>query len=225
MERRSWSVDARRGRLLLHLTAAVHLGYAIYYDVRYAQLPQLAVDLRLEPPIGGKFKYMTFLGGLLHLSYYTLALAYDLLRIRSLRSLRDYVMASLVVPLALTVGVTFWTLYGIDRETIYPAILDLIYPNWLNHAMHTYVVVYALVELGVTGHRYPDRRRGFAGLGVFMAGYIMWVHFVWLKTGIWVYPLLGALVWPLRILLFATIVGLGFVYYLIGERVNSVLWR
>ncbi|XP_016999591.2 androgen-induced gene 1 protein [Drosophila takahashii] len=221
MERRNWTNGLR---LLWHLTAAVHLGYAIYYDYRFAQLPQLAVTMRLEPPMGGKFKYMTFLGGLLQFGYYALALTYDLVRQRSLRRLRDYVLATYVVPLALTVGMTFWTLYGIDRESIYPELLDLVYPNWLNHTMHSFVVIYALVELGVTRHRYPERRRGFIGLGAFMAGYLMWIHYVWLSTGIWVYPFLGAIDWPLRILFFALILSLGFAYYLFGEHVNLVLW-
>uniref|UniRef100_A0A6P4E0F6 Androgen-induced gene 1 protein-like n=1 Tax=Drosophila rhopaloa TaxID=1041015 RepID=A0A6P4E0F6_DRORH len=174
MDRRNWSNGAR---LLLHLSAVVHLGYAIYYDFRFAQLPQLAVTLRLEPPMGGKFKYMTFLGGLVQFGYYALALTYDLFRMRSLRSLRDYMLATFVVPLSLTVSFTFWTLYVIDREAIYPGLLDLVYPSWLNHAMHTFVVVYALIELGITRHRYPHRSRGFAGLAAFMVGYLVWIHY------------------------------------------------
>ncbi|XP_017080111.1 androgen-induced gene 1 protein [Drosophila eugracilis] len=220
MERGNWS---NRARLLLHLSAAVHLGYAIYFDFKFTQLPQLAVTLRLEPPMGGKFKYMTFLSGLVQFGYYTLALTYDILRMGSLRKLRDYMFATLVIPLALTVGLTFWTLYGIDRESIYPSLLDFIYPNWLNHTMHTFVVVYAFVELGITRHRYPKRSRGFFGLGAFMSGYLVWIHYVWFRTGIWVYPFLGGIDWPLRVLFFALIVVLGFVYYLFGEHVNLVL--
>ncbi|KAH8296001.1 hypothetical protein KR054_000341, partial [Drosophila jambulina] len=225
MERSSWTGNARRARLLLHLSAAVHLGFAIYYDCRYAQLPQLAVQLGLEPPIGGKFKYMTFLAGLVHCFYYSLALAYDLLGIRLLQRLRDYVMASFVVPLALTVSVTFWTLYAIDRDAIYPPILDLVFPNWLNHTMHSCVVVYALLELGLTRHRYPLRRRAFVGLGVFMAAYLVWIHFVWLMTDVWVYPFLGVLAGTLRFLFFAALVALGFGYYLMGEWINRAIWR
>ncbi|KAH8264875.1 hypothetical protein KR038_006190 [Drosophila bunnanda] len=224
MERRSWTGNAHRASLLLHLSAAVHLGFAIYYDCRYTQLPHLAVELRLEPPIGGKFKYMTFLSGLVHCFYYILALTYDLLRIRVLRQLRDYVMASFVVPLAFTVGVTFWTLYAIDRDSIYPPILDLVYPMWLNHTMHSFVVVYAVLELSLTQHRYPLRRKAFTGLGIFMAAYLVWIHFLWLMTGIWVYPFLGAFAGLFRALFFAGIVGLGFGYYLMGEWINKVIW-
>ncbi|KAH8270137.1 hypothetical protein KR018_004415 [Drosophila ironensis] len=222
MERRI--LAAKGSRLLLHLLAASHLGYAIYYDFRYAQLPQLAVDLRLEAPIGGKFKYMTVLGGLLQFTYYALALFNDLTRDHTLRQMRDFIFASFVVPLAMTVSLTFWTLYSIDREAIYPGILDLVYPKWLNHAMHTFVVAYALLDLYVTPHKYPIRSRGFAGLGTFMAVYLVWMHFVWLRTGIWVYPFLGALGPSLRLLFFALVIFLGFIYYLLGEQLNGLRW-
>ncbi|XP_017089933.2 androgen-induced gene 1 protein [Drosophila bipectinata] len=225
MELRNWAGGAQLARLLLHFAATAHLGYAIYYDYRYAQLPQLAVDLRLEPPIGGKFKYMTFLGGLMQLGYYSLALTFDITRNRTLRPLRDYILASFVVPLSLTVSLTFWTLYAIDREAIYPGILDLVYPRWLNHAMHTFVVVYAMLELGFTRHRYPSRSQGFGGLATFMAGYLIWVHILWFRTSIWVYPFLGALSWPLRLMFFLLVITLGFLYYILGETLNSVRWR
>ncbi|XP_017059399.2 androgen-induced gene 1 protein [Drosophila ficusphila] len=225
MERSNWPVSARKARLLLHLTASLHLGYAIYFDYWFAQLPQLAVVLRLEPPIGGKFKYMTFLGGIIQFVYYFLALTYDLVRLSSLRTLRDYMMASFVVPLSLTVSLTFWTLFAIDRESIYPVVLDLVYPGWLNHAMHTFVVVYALLELAITHHRYPSRMKGFIGLGLFMVGYLAWIHFVWWVTGIWVYPFLGGIPWFLRVGFFILVMVLGFVYYRLGEHINHVIWE
>ncbi|XP_017136853.1 androgen-induced gene 1 protein [Drosophila miranda] len=224
MERGNVFANAYKTRLLLHLAASTHLGYAVYYDYVYAQLPPLAVEMRLEAPIGGKLKYMTFLCGLLQFTYYSLALAYDVVRVRRLMLLRDYMLASFVVPLALTVSLTFWTLYAIDRESIYPGLLDLIYPVWLNQSMHTIVVVYALVELCVTQHRYPARSKGLAGLGAFLVAYLAWIHYVWLRTGVWAYPFLGALAGPVRLVFFAAIVVLAFAYYLFGERMNSVLW-
>ncbi|XP_034655718.1 androgen-induced gene 1 protein [Drosophila subobscura] len=217
-------VHAYKTRLLLHLVAATHLGCAVCYDFLYARLPRLAVELRLEAPIGGKLKYLTFLCGLLQCAYYLLALVYDVLRARRLRLLRDFLLASYVVPLALTVSLTFWTLLAIGRESIYPGLLDLIYPAWLNQTLHSFVVLYALLELCLTQHRYPPRSRGLAGLALFMAAYLAWMHFIWLRTGIWVYPFLGALSATVRLLFLALIVGLSFVYYLLGERVNAVLW-
>ena len=30
---------------------------------------------------------------------------------------------------------TFWVLYAVDRELVYPKALDAIIPTWLNHIM------------------------------------------------------------------------------------------
>ncbi|XP_034121580.1 androgen-induced gene 1 protein [Drosophila guanche] len=224
MELGNGFVHAYKTRLLLHLVAATHLGCAVRHDYLYARLPQLAVELRLEAPMGGKLKYLTFLSGLLQFAYYLLALVYDVLRARRLRLLRDFLLASYVVPLGLTVSLTFWTLCAIGQESIYPGLLDLIYPAWLNHALHSFVVLYALLELCISQHRYPPRSRGLAGLALFMASYLAWLHYIWLRTGIWVYPFLGALSATVRLLFLALIVALSFAYYLLGERTNAVLW-
>ncbi|XP_030570453.1 androgen-induced gene 1 protein [Drosophila novamexicana] len=224
MERRIWLANAHKIRLVLHVAASVNLGYALYYDYMYVELPALAVELRLEPPMGGKFKYLTFLTGLLQTGYYMLALGQDLCHLRTLRQLRDYLLASFVVPLALTVSVTFWTLCAINRESIYPPFLDEVYPKWLNRTMHCYVVIYALLELCTTAHRYPKRGKGYAGLAAVMGCYLIWMHLVHYWTGIWIYPFLDALFGPLRLCFFALIVGLSFVYYRLGEHINCVLW-
>ncbi|EDW04878.1 GH23361 [Drosophila grimshawi] len=121
-------------RSVLRVVASVHLGYALYYEYRFTQL---AVQLRLDPAICGKFKYLTFLNELLQFVYNLLALCQDIRQQRAVRKLRDYLLASCVVPLALTMAVTYWTLCVINRETIYPEFLDLIYPKWLNQTQHS----------------------------------------------------------------------------------------
>ncbi|KAL7734922.1 hypothetical protein ACLKA6_011193 [Drosophila palustris] len=211
-------------RLLLHVVATLQLGYAVYYDYHYAKLPAMAVELRMEAPLGGKFKYLTFLNGLLQTGYHLLALSCDLWTLRGLHRLRDYLLASIVLPLGLTVSITFWALCGLYRESVYPDFLVRIYPVWLNQTMHTHVVVYALLDLCVAPHRYPQRKQGLAGLGIAMGCYLVWLHLVHYSTGIWVYPFLSALFAPLRWCFFALIVGLSFGCYLLGERLNYALW-
>lgn len=211
-------------RLLLHVVAPLHLGYAVYYDYKYAQLPVLAMELRLVTPLGGKFKYLTFLNGLLQTGYYMLALGYDLYPLYGLRQLRDYLLATFVVPLGLTASITFWTLYGIYRESVYLDFLDNIYPMWLNQTLHTMIVVYALLEICLAPHQYPQRNRGFTGLAMAMGLYLVWLVLVYYRTGIWVYPFLSALFELQRWCFFALIVVLSFGYYLLGEQLNYALW-
>ncbi len=55
------------------------------------------------------------------------------------RNLRHTMFARLSVSkrscLLQFVVITFWGLYAVDRELVYPAHLDKIIPWWLNHVM------------------------------------------------------------------------------------------
>lgn len=41
----------------------------------------------------------------------------------------------------------FWTLWSIDRELVLPEVLDAVVPSWLNHALHTVIIIPVVVEL------------------------------------------------------------------------------
>lgn len=47
----------------------------------------------------------------------------------ALRQLKDYVFGAFAWPLALNVGVSFWTLMAIDRELVLPKVLDPYFPT------------------------------------------------------------------------------------------------
>ena len=46
-----------------------------------------------------------------------------------IRKMKDYVMATFAFPVALNVGITFWGLYAIDRELVFPKALDAFFPR------------------------------------------------------------------------------------------------
>ena len=54
-----------------------------------------------------------------------------------LRRLEDGLYASLAFPIGVFVGVVFWTLFAIDREVVYPTVVDAYIPAHMNHLMHT----------------------------------------------------------------------------------------
>ena len=33
---------------------------------------------------------------------------------------------------------SFWSIYAVDRELVYPKVIDAIIPRWMNHAMVSY---------------------------------------------------------------------------------------
>ena len=46
-----------------------------------------------------------------------------------IRKVKDYTFASLVFPAAFNVGITFWGLYAVDRELVFPKVLDAVFPS------------------------------------------------------------------------------------------------
>lgn len=220
-----WLANMHKTSLVLHLLAGVHLGYTVYYEYLYVQMPYLAIYFGVLPTVGGKFKYLTFLNGVLQCIYYLIAILHDLLRLRRLRQLRDYLLASLVLPLALTVSLTFWTLCVIDGESIFPSFIQVIYPEWLNWTMHCGVSIYPFLDLYISAHQYPKRSHGLSALTTALLLYLIWMYYVVYSTGKWIYPFLGALLPVTRICFFAVVIVAAFGYYLVGERINYALWK
>ena len=72
------------------------------------------------------------------------------------------------------VGVQFWILMFIDRELVLPKAMDPFFPSWLNHIMHTNIMVFTVLEMVMTFRRYPKRSDGLKGLLGFMLVYLIW---------------------------------------------------
>lgn len=122
------------------------------------------------------------------------------------------------------VASTFWGLYLIDRELILPKVIDPYFPVWLNHLMHTNIVIFLLIEMSTSFRRYPTRKQGIALLALVMVSYLIWIHIINHYTGHWVYPVLEVLNLPFRIVFFVIMLILLVVLYLLGEKLNNKLW-
>lgn len=75
------------------------------------------------------------------------------------------------------VSTMFWGLYFLDRNLIMPKYLDVYFPSWLNHTMHTFVSVFACLEM-ITAYRpYPSRVHGLGiHLGFQLIYLVWWVY-------------------------------------------------
>ena len=69
---------------------------------------------------------------------------------------------------------TFWGLWHINRELIFPKALDSFFPNWLNHNIHTTPGIGVLVEMFFTRHEHPSQRKGFLTVAAFTGVYLLW---------------------------------------------------
>lgn len=53
------------------------------------------------------------------------------------------------------INISFWFLFNVNREFVYPKLIDTYVPFWYNHGMHTIIVPLLLFELITTRHEFP----------------------------------------------------------------------
>ena len=130
----------------------------------------------------------------------------------------------LAFPIGQFVGIIFWTLFYINRELVFPLALDKIFPNYVNHMLHTTVIPVQLSELILLHHLYPRKKLGMATIFVFIASYLAWTLIVAHFGGFWVYPIFKVLdpVQRAIFMVFCSMSG-GFLY-LLGEALNNFVW-
>ncbi|XP_032677847.1 androgen-induced gene 1 protein-like isoform X1 [Odontomachus brunneus] len=140
------------------------------------------------------------------------------------RKLKDSFHASLGFPIAMFVGIIFWILMFVDRELVLPKAIDPYFPWWLNHLMHTMIMVTTVLEMIVAPRQYPKRSRGLTILVSFMLMYLVWIHVIYFKSGFWVYPVMEVLTLPLRIVFIVSLLVVCIVLYFVGETLDNYLW-
>lgn len=118
----------------------------------------------------------------------------------------------------------FWLLYAIDRELVFPKSLDAFFPWWLNNFVHTNIMAFVLLEMVLLHHNYPCRKAGLTGISLFLAVYLGWVHVVYFKANVWVYPVLAVLNWPQRVVFYVFTAAVPIGLYYVGEYLNAAAW-
>ncbi|XP_021920926.1 androgen-induced gene 1 protein-like isoform X2 [Zootermopsis nevadensis] len=218
-------------RQIFFLIAVSHFYYGIYYDLSFVTFPPAFHRGGFFDSIS-RFKYLTFWNMILQSVYFTICLLNDIIGSNEIsikekpliRKIKDYMFASVAFPVAMFVGVTFWGLMAIDRELVFPKALDPFFPSWLNHVMHTNIVIFTLLEMVSSFRTYPKRSTGLTGLLAFMVIYLIWVHVIFSKSGVWVYPVLDVLNWWQRIIFYLVSLSLQASLYIVGETLNKAKW-
>ncbi|XP_011304580.1 androgen-induced gene 1 protein-like isoform X1 [Fopius arisanus] len=213
-----------------HVIACAQFAFSVYYDFTFTDVPGNVV--KMHGAYGGKFKFLTVWDVIAQTVFFFLCILNDLYgsnkvipkRTPALRRIKDYFHAAFGFPLAMFVGVVFWSLMFVDRELVLPKALDPYFPWWLNHLMHTMVVVSTVIEMLVAPRQYPKRSYGFGGLALVMLSYLVWIHFIYYKSGIWVYPVMEVLSLPMRIVFLLALLFFCSLLYLAGEGFDHLLW-
>merc|ERR1712136_181634 len=137
-----------------------------------------------------------------------------------MKTIKDDLFASIAAPVTLFVFSTFWGLYAINREFIYPKKLDGILPFWTTQFFHTTIVT-ILLECVVDRVVYPSRRKGISLLLLFGAGYLGWISYCSSQSGKWPYPFLR-LMSPTAFSIFVAASALMCVFfYIVVEKYND----
>nr|XP_020652790.1 androgen-dependent TFPI-regulating protein isoform X1 [Pogona vitticeps] len=182
-------------------------------------------------PFGGPWKFLTVLNLVLQAIFYGVTLlveAFVLMKkqriAKSMFPFRDLLFGALAFPISTFVFTSFWILYTYDRQLVYPKNLDLVIPEWMNHAMHTAIFPLALLELFTTPRRYPSKGKGFSLLGIAGFAYTSWVLWIYSVTGKWVYPVFEVLSPLGRVAFFSIGFLIMFFIYNVGEFLCRMIW-
>merc|ERR1719245_2697105 len=200
---------------LLQVSGIVSFIWAIDYQMNRVQFPEDFPGSAFRKGFGGVAKYLTFLNMVLQLVFFIIAFLANF--IKSLRGIRDIVFASAAFPIGMFVGIIFWSIWAVDRELIFPKILDDYFPAILNHCMHTTVIPLQLGQLCLVKHNFPSRSRGFTITGILCLAYMFWINYIYYMAGFWVYPVIKVLSAGQRICFFAFCGFLGGVLFLAGD--------
>nr|XP_053628535.1 androgen-induced gene 1 protein-like isoform X2 [Cherax quadricarinatus] len=122
------------------------------------------------------------------------------------------------------VTISFWGLYNIDRNLIFPPEFDSWFPLWLNHNIHTTPLVGVLIELYFVPHIFPRRKTGLGVVAVLGLLYLIWVCVIAYRSGHWVYPILADLPVVGRAVFITIMAMLISSFYILGEVLNKNIW-
>ncbi|CAB4012315.1 Transducin beta 3 [Paramuricea clavata] len=149
----------------------------------------------------GRLKYLTYINENLQSLYFLLAFVGDvylLLKTKSKKKendsgiikLQDFMFAVIVFPLGMLVCFVFWSIYAVDRELIYPEILDNIIPKLCNHIMHTAVAIFLVLEAFLVHHKFPSTGISLPAGLLFSLSYFLWMVYQKHFLSEWPYPFL-----------------------------------
>ncbi|KAL4218023.1 hypothetical protein ACF0H5_022761 [Mactra antiquata] len=222
---------------LFHFLAFILYAFTLFFNIRYiGNTDDPYYGLFTFKGYAGKFKYLTFICLIIQTVFFGLALVNDIwgTNVRPsekgakkcrLQQFMDTFLSSIAYPVGTFVVMTFWGIYAVDRELVYPKRLDKIIPLWLNHVEHTVVLPILLIEKFLVFHEYPRRRKGLFVMLAFASSYLLWILWVAYYADIWVYPILQVMESHQRAI-FISIMMVFFVsIYILGESINRFLWR
>lgn len=133
---------------------------------------------------------------------------------------RDFVFTTIAFPLAILVSVVFWGIYTIDRELIYPVVLDSIIPRFVNHILHTACCLLMIIEAFIVHHEYPARKTGLLTIVAIAILYYLWMGWQVYVLSYWPYSFFNSFSIYQHGIFFLTCCGLLCLFYFAGQNIT-----
>lgn len=214
--------------VILHLISFITYGYSLCW-LFLNELPP-----KDRTTIGGRLKFLTYWDLWIQFMIFSLSLVCDFIanpnnnrnkaKQSSIVGLRDLIFNALALPIGCFVTISFWSLYAIDRELIFPVGIERWYPIWLNHSTHTIILPIVVIENYLVDHKRREQNKALPLLSLVIVLYGVWVLYLGLATNHWVYPVLEVLNWPLRIAFLLGSILTMFVFYFICGLLYDMGW-
>ena len=223
-------------RMLFYVANIVQFLYVIYFrwDLK---LP----GLRYQPfgedhPFASKFlPFLTYWNVLLQILYFSVCLCNEVFGSEvqpkdkespsALQKIRDFLFSTLAFPVGIFVTISFWLIYGVDRNLIWPMFFDKFYPLFVNHMLHTTCTISQLIEMVTVYHAYPSTTKGVMTTIGFYLTYVAWILFLAFNNNVWIYPVLQILSPVGRTFFIAAFGVLGGTLFLFGRFINQRVWH
>ncbi|CAG0893495.1 unnamed protein product [Cyprideis torosa] len=175
--------------------------------------------------IGGTWKYLTSWDVVIQLIFHSIAVI-AAVKHKNLawRRARDYYFSLLAFPVGVFVSISFWSIYAVDPELIFPAALRPYYPEWLNQIDHTFPSLFMLCQLLSVRHVFPHTKFALKVIPGLCAIYMSWVLYIAYMAEFWVYPVLEVLPWYGRGIFMAFLSLLMLMCFFLGKGLHACRW-
>ncbi|XP_022911051.1 androgen-dependent TFPI-regulating protein-like [Onthophagus taurus] len=184
-----------------------------------------------------KFRYLTFWNMLAQSTYAIFSIYAEIrprfskntaLSIFNFEKIKGFLYVGVVVPSAFFVFGTFWILWIVDRELVFPKAFDEFVPQWINHCLHTSIVILPVVEF-FSKKVVPSWKWTFLGITAYFWIYQATVLYTYYESSVWLYKVFAVLPWPKKIcyMLFnySTSVVFMHIAWILHNNVNCRIYR
>ncbi|CAH1956114.1 unnamed protein product [Acanthoscelides obtectus] len=102
-----------------------------------------------------RFCYFTGWTFIMQMTFLGLAVSHEVSEVlnlslsvrKKLGRARAVIFDTFTLPCTMLTVSVFWVIWHIDKELIFPSELSRVFPDWLNHMLHTFIVVPVVVEI------------------------------------------------------------------------------